>query len=249
MKWNWGTLPLPELAAEWDFNDPAEMEVRYPRLSGLFGEFYAFGDSSMADAMLQKCRARYNQMIDRVGLWDKMTYLHLPKPLWLHWNDTDKLHGFYYAAPKLFDTGQIVWGHIVQANSQLFEKGTSNCPAQMVYSLDPLVDSNPELLMLVAERLFDLKGTKPADSELAPFAERITDEYSREFGWEVPAKLSGKVPCLVSVTMIFRKHLPNSILSKGLMPILTDPNNPQAALILPSRFWPPELVSWWLIEE
>lgn len=239
-------LPLPELILDLNLENPEDVAGRYPRLSGLFGQYYILGSPAVAHQVLQKCRSQYTKTIDHASLWDKFTYLYLRKPLWLHWDDHDKLHGFYHAAPKLFENGRVVWGHIVQANALLFKEGKSNCPAELVFSLDPRVDKNPEFLTLTAECLFELKGTEPDDEALAPFAEHLTDEMTRRFGVEVPLQLSGNVPCVLSTTMVFRKHLPNGMLSQSLMPILVDPDNPQAALILPARFWPKDLEHWWM---
>jgi hypothetical protein len=44
--------------------------------------------------------------------------------------------------------------------------------------------------------------------------------------------------------MVFRKHVPNGVLSCGLFPILTHPSTP-AVMMVPFEFWPIELIVLW----
>jgi hypothetical protein len=44
--------------------------------------------------------------------------------------------------------------------------------------------------------------------------------------------------------MVFRKHIPNSVLSAGLFPLFVHPST-EAVMIVPFEFWPIELIIMW----
>jgi len=160
-------------------------------------------------------------------------------------NPSDELTTHFESVANTLKNGRVTWGYIVQANMLMFKKGSDNCPGEMVYSL---VDSNPSDLQRIAGNLFSLKGTRPNDPELLPIAEYLTDEYIRVYGLNVPNVISQSLPCKISTTYFVRKHLPGGRIYKPLMPLVVNPDLPSVVTPLPGKYWPDELIDWWLDE-
>jgi hypothetical protein len=196
--------------------------------------------------MIAECAARFGPAPRRFGLWDRLTYLWLVRPEWIYREPIDDLETLFLNRWKLWRNGTVVWGHIVQANNQLFTPGKSDNPAEVVYSLaDP--DIGLEELSDIASGLYAMKGTTPSDPAHRAIADHLTNEYTRVFGLPVPADISRRRQCLVSTTYVVRKHLPppGRCLRGTLLPLVVLPTPPHVALPLPSRYWPKSLVEWW----
>ncbi|WP_432173924.1 hypothetical protein [Streptomyces sp. Tue6028] len=145
----------------------------------------------------------------------------------------------------LLEKGTVVWASIVQANNLLFEPGRNDHPAVVLYSTDPeIFDDQPEELRVIARKLFSLKGKLLSDPELQPFSNMLCREMSREMRMPVPRSLVGSAPVYCTDVIVARRHLPSGTLSSGLFPLLIHPTC-SATMILPSRFWPAELLRVW----
>ncbi len=174
-----------------------------------------------------------------------MTYLRVPKPMWLRLNDTDKLNTLFQNKRTLFTHGVVTWGRVVQANAAMFQSEKGGKPGEILFSLDPPESIDVGHLDFVAHSLFRLKGTQPTDEGLRPIAHYLTDEYIRVFGLSVPSTVSGEMRCEVSTTFFVREHLPNRRLCNPLLPIIVNPQPPHVVMPLPDRYWPNELIRWW----
>ena len=170
-------------------------------------------------------------------------YVQIQPPPWII---TDELHRLFSHYVELLLEGRVVWGHIVQANNALFAPGDSDSPAEIVY--DPSGQTAPDALARIAQQLFKLKGSEPADAEEARVAEHLTSEISRAFAMPVPRGIAG-AGLLMSTILVARKHLPNQRLSLGHFPILINDACKGSAMIVPGRWWPRELAQEWGIEE
>ena len=176
-----------------------------------------------------------------------MTYWRVPRPAWLHWYPNDELSTLFGNIDNLRRDGRVVWGYIIQANSLLFTAGSDDLPAEVVYALDVSNPIAPDKLSAVAQALGSLKHTRPADPDLASIADYLTNELTRVFGRPVPSNLSPGHKCQISTIYVIRNHLPKpqQCLQQPLLPIIVHPNPPHVALVLPSRYWPHELMAWW----
>src|SRR5262249_52306381 len=86
----------------------------------------------------------------------------------------DKLRIVLRDQDLLREHGQVVWGHLVQANTVLFNpRNRQALPANVLYSPDPYFDEQLPLLGELAHGIFDLKGRSPRDKEMRHFAEAI----------------------------------------------------------------------------
>ena len=167
-----------------------------------------------------------------------------PDPWQLLWNTGRKsLNNALLYRKLLLQTGEVVWGHIVQANDTLFRPGRQDAPGEVIYCADTDSDSDPQSLNEVARRLWQLKGTRPADPAHALLARHLTNEYTRAFGVLVPENLCDFFCAELSTVVFVRADLPNRVLSLPFFPLLVLPNG--VAMPVPSMFWPLPLVQIW----
>ena len=94
-------------------------------------------------------------------------------PDWL--SESESLIHTYRDHDLLLSQGEIVWAHIVQANSLLFKPGKEDSPAEIVFSLDRVFDEDIEALRLIAERIYDLKGNTYEDGQIDRLARMVSD--------------------------------------------------------------------------
>ncbi len=179
------------------------------------------------------------------SVFDRMGYLRVKKPKWLKDDPEDKMNLFFDHLSAVFKNGKVVWGHVIQANSTLFEVGTNDAPGELVYSLQDSRNCS-DFLPIVAQDLFSLKGTNPSNPELAPIANYLTDQFIRVYGLDVPRCVSSRIDCKISTTLFVRKHLPGGRLCRNLLPIVVLEDTPMVAAPLPLRYWSVPLLNWWL---
>lgn len=194
--------------------------------------------------LLKQARRNFDEPGHRDFSWlDRTFYLNISRPMWC--GRSDALFSLFENKKRLLANGIVVWGHIVQANVLLFERGRANCPASVVFSPDSQKQIGPSELENVAHELFKLKGTTPDESELKELADNLTDEMVRTFGLKVPQSASPQDELYEATTFVTRKHLPNGILSRSFFPLVITPESPYYNFPLPSRFWPKPLVDYW----
>ena len=152
---------------------------------------------------------------------------------------------------RLFRTGRIVWGHVIQANDELFtpapsmDSYTYDRAGEIVFSLEDRVIVTPGHLEHVASELSGLKDVDDLDGELQSWADYLNAETTRVAGWQVPTRLSPCTLCFVSTTLFRRSHLPDGILCQPLLPIVVVTEQPHFAMPLPQLYWPESLLEWW----
>ena len=162
-------------------------------------------------------------------------------PYWLQ--ATDALSEILKQQSLLLMEGKIVWGALVQANKLLFAPGDVDCPALLVHSSDAYFDARPQELRLIGHTIFGLKETHPSDPALKAVAQLVSDEMDRSMGFKLPPVFSSKA-MRAAAFMVFRKHIPNGVLSAGSFPLLTHPST-DAVMIVPFEFWPIEMIVMW----
>jgi hypothetical protein len=183
-------------------------------------------------------------LLDRVRRETPRFYLQAAIPVLKSYRG-DALEQLWSCQNELLTQGKLVWGALIQANSALMMPGDFHLPGEVVCSPDPIFDTQPELLVEVASRIYDLKHTRPDDLDLRVVADHITDEMHRSLCERIPTQLTdGRV--VVRYTVIFyREHLPTRMLGPSrLMPILVHGRH-NLAMILPGPLWSPELKEDW----
>jgi hypothetical protein len=192
---------------------------------------------------LQICQRNFANISKQWRWFERTNYLEIETPGWAR---KDRLQIFFKNQKRLFAEGKLVWAHIVQANTLLFSPGRDGCPALVVYAAIDRPDLDPAILSAIASKVFDLKGTQPTDPNLLKVADCLTDECSRPFGLFLPSSFALNIPCEITTIYVDRKHLPNGYLSKGIFPMIVSDRDPKIATILPSLYWPPATIDWWI---
>ncbi len=155
----------------------------------------------------------------------------------------------------LFKTGIVVWGHVIQANEELFtpspslDSYTYDRAGEVVFEVHGGTLGTPLELERVAKELGSLKYSDDLDSELQPWADYLTAETVRVVGWQVPTKLTASTTCFVSTTLFRRSHLPTGVLQQSLLPLVVATKQPYFAMPLPKEYWPQDLLQWWSKDE
>ena len=136
------------------------------------------------------------------------------------------------------DFGQVVWGCIVQANNELFDRRQhDDCPAVAIYSLDPYFDGRLSELREIASCIFELKGENYEDNELRLFSRVLSNERTTLMKQPVPKYLTGGRDVFYSTIMVHRKQLPVPFLDEVFFPLLVAPEYTTATMILPKEYW------------
>jgi hypothetical protein len=158
----------------------------------------------------------------------------------------DKLLEVLEDQDVLRDHGQLLWGHLVQANQLLFDpENRHTLAANVIYSTDPFLNGRVAVLARIAPGLFSQKGTVNADRDLKEFVRAITNERERILRRKLPRGYCGGRSVYFATFFIQPSHLPDKCLTRPAFPLLAHYERTEAVMILPSRFWPPELIAQW----
>jgi hypothetical protein len=200
--------------------------------------------SDSAIEMIRNTRLRFGEP-PRQFPKNEQSYLGLTAPSWCD-AKTDALYEVYRHREMLLSEGRVVWGHLVQANDQIFKPGPHDLPGDCVYCPD--FHTHDDLVRLgdLSGKLFDLKGKGDTPDEKA-FGKQLAAETERFVRYPVPKSLAKGSPLFVSSLMIPRKHLPAGALTHSYFPILVHADT-QAILIVPARYWDPDLFNHWMSE-
>jgi hypothetical protein len=163
-----------------------------------------------------------------------------------YWAQISDFHIWFLGYRWLARSGRITWACIVQANNGLFREGSDDLPAAVVYAEDDFAgDVEPAELLALAEELFGLKGTTPSRADEREVAFYLTDEHSHIFGCKVPASFGPSRDYRLSCIFIPRSSLPHGMLRQKLFPIFIAPDGRGLVSVIPSKFWPKELLEYW----
>ncbi len=197
------------------------------------------------EAALDACRDRFGPVPRRFDAHTRQK-LAVELPQWLAQEPDHPLYHHLKNLGRLWATGELVWGHIVQANRLLFDPNDPhNCPAEVVYSAQPGAPVHPPLLAKVAHELYSLKSTRPKAPSLRAIADHLTDEHTHRIHWTVPPVLNEGQSLAMGGTFIVRDHLPLPSLNTKWMPMVLAPEPPRYVMPLPAIFWPKRLLSVW----
>ena len=95
----------------------------------------------------------------------------------------------------------------------------------------------------MARGLFAQMGSPRVDRELKEFVATVTDEMARLLRRKMPHSYTGGRSVCFATCFIQPTHLPYGYLNRPSFPIIVNPEETPAMMLLPSRYWPAELVS------
>lgn len=167
----------------------------------------------------------------------------IPPPLWgksprTGWNPPA-------VQARLYKNGVVVTGVFVRANTNLQRLAPQDLPGDVVYGLDPWFSKDPEELLEIAESVFETQDAEDEDGAAGTTAATLPEksEYVRAF--EVPRTLARNHQVFMTSVIVSRKHLPAAFMVESTVPLLVDPDDVGTCMVLPSRYWPVELVDAW----
>ena len=198
--------------------------------------------------LLEACRARFGNSPRQLSADNQKVFkLKLtPDMKQMFDENRDPMLKILAEQHLLRDRGDLVWGHLVQANSMIFDPAnTYTLPANVIYSLDSHFDGRVLHLGQIAHGLFGQKGSVPADRELREFVRVITDERERILRRQLPLTYCGGHSVYFTSCFIQPSHLPRKCLTGSSFPLLVNFAETEAVMILPYQFWPDAYTRQW----
>ena len=176
----------------------------------------------------------------------------------------DELYRQVEATEDLYRYGKVVWGVVIKSDAALTEPMSEeerdtpfanhrvSC-ADILF--DPSGQARVEDLQAKASQLMDAVGTvnQPpnATPDLAFYQLHCQDDTSRVFNLAYPASIA-VTNYRITTSWIWRRHLPNGMLSNSVVPIIihTDAYQNKAEqgeiMVLPSQLWDKAYYHYWL---
>jgi hypothetical protein len=110
---------------------------------------------------------------------------------------------------RTLERGKRLLGWIVQANSDLYDAGSVDAPAQILVSFDAKSDPPDDFMEQLAERVAALKGKEPETGVEAEVAALVNDERYRPYQRSLlPARFTGGKEVYSLHVRVRREYLP-----------------------------------------
>ena len=176
----------------------------------------------------------------------------------------DELYRQVEATEDLYRYGKVVWGVVIKSDAALTEPMSEeerdtpfanhrvSC-ADILF--DPSGQARVEDLQAKASQLKDAIGTvnQPsiATPDVAFYQLHCQDDTSRVFNLAYPASIAA-TNYRITTSWIWRRHLPNGMLSNSIVPIIIHTNAYQnkaeqgEIMVLPSQLWDKAYYHYWL---
>lgn len=176
----------------------------------------------------------------------------------------DELYRQVEATEDLYRYGKVVWGVVIKSDAALTEPMSEeerdtpfanhrvSC-ADILF--DPSGQARVEDLQAKASQLMDAVSTvnQPpnATPDVAFYQLHCQDDTSRVFNLAYPASIAA-TDYRITTSWIWRRHLPNGMLSNSVVPIIIHTNAYQnkaeqgEIMVLPSQLWDKAYYHYWL---
>ncbi|QCR86064.1 hypothetical protein FEF33_09215 [Moraxella osloensis] len=176
----------------------------------------------------------------------------------------DELYRQVEATENLYRYGKVVWGVVIKSDVALtqpmseeerdtpFTNHRISC-ADILF--DPSGQARVEDLQAKASQLMDAIGTVNQPSNATPdvafYQLHCQDHTSRVFNLAYPASIAA-TNYRITTSWIWRRHLPNGMLSNSIVPIIIHTNAYQnkaeqgEIMVLPSQLWDKAYYHYWL---
>lgn len=176
----------------------------------------------------------------------------------------DELYRQVEATEDLYRYGKVVWGVVIKSDAALtkpmseeerdtpFANYRVSC-ADILF--DPSGQARVEDLQAKASQLMDAVGTVNQPSNATPdvafYQLHCQDHTSRVFNLAYPASIAA-TNYRITTSWIWRRHLPNGMLSNSIVPIIIHTHAYQnkaergEIMVLPSQLWDKAYYHYWL---
>lgn len=173
----------------------------------------------------------------------------------------DDLFSQVESLQRLYRYGKVVWGVVLMASDELYHYDNAVADSlnpNQALTADVLYDPTGQASVVQLEhaanalKVLQTQSIDKLPADQALYLAHQQDPRSRLFGLDYPASLQA-LPLKISSMWLWRRHLPNGILSNPVLPVMIEPyspNQPATAkdrvMPLPARFWQPSLYQYWL---
>ena len=176
---------------------------------------------------------------------EEWIYPEVPVPAWA-W--CDPLRRSLDQCKYLWRGGKVVWGRVVQAKNEIYGPGQASVIGQVIYDAHGGMDYTA--LIAPSNALLALHTQNQLSAEFASLKVYLSGGWVRAFGFPLPNSLCSHntpaKPRIVLSTILFhRPHLAHGRLSLPYFPLLINDRYPGTVMVLPSRWWPQELLQRW----
>ncbi len=163
----------------------------------------------------------------------------LPRPKWMD-EEEEPLRRIYDHQDLLWQQGQVCYGRLMEANMLLFRRLPSvDCPAQFLYSHDPVFEAVPQRLKDISRRIssFREKPEEEIPENLRDFVAALNDPEERgSFRTQYTLDDGRQVELCLAITMVFRSQIPDKRLRGWLLPLIAA-EGCDSVLLLPQEHW------------
>ena len=175
----------------------------------------------------------------------------------------DELYRQVEATEDLYRYGKVVWGVVIKSDAALTEPMSEEerdtpFANHRVSCADILFDASGQArvedLQAKASQLMDTVGIdQPTNAmpDVAFYQLHCQDDTSRVFNLAYPASIAA-TNYRITTSWIWRRHLPNGMLSNSIVPIIIHTNAYQnkaeqgEIMVLPSQLWDKAYYHYWL---
>jgi hypothetical protein len=145
----------------------------------------------------------------------------------------------------LLEEGRVVWAAIVQGDPALYQYGSQDFPASIVYSLDPFYDGVPGELENIGQAICQHRLHRSKLADFYNLAAILAEHPDRPVNEPVPRAFCEHHPAILSWTLVHRRRLPAHYLSSTAVPLVIAPRKTPYNMILPLGYWPGDLQNAW----
>jgi len=140
-------------------------------------------------------------------------------------------------AARIAWVGEVVSAYIVQANFNLYQRGTGmDYPCLVLMTFDPAHTDDRAFMQPIVQKLQSLKGTRPMDADLAAAAKIVTDEVAvRDRRVLLPPSLTGGVTVYAVDLQLYRARLATGTITDGEVVCIAEPGPEGSAEQVP--YW------------
>jgi len=136
---------------------------------------------------------------------------------------------------RLIEEGDHTIGWLVQANSNLYEEGILDYPALVLISPDKETANDEEFMTGLAERVGELKGTRPDDcddKDDAIVAKLMWDEtYLKGRRDKLPKRFANGRKVYLAHIFVYREHLPKKRIEGARIPCALFWDDPKSLIV------------------
>ena len=176
----------------------------------------------------------------------KHRMLSLLRPSWL--TERDGLARIFREKDDIYKYGNVYYACIVQANNNLYRTDNRlNCPANLLYTLEPSGECNIGLLKETAKTLNGIRKYEKSDipEHMRELISVMTDDHDRSQFIFTAGKGDEKLRMIYACTLIFREDLPLGVLKNDIIPVLAAPEHCTSILTLPKKYWSEGFIEFW----